>query len=165
MKYATLIGAAALVGLQFTAPASAQQLILGAGYSDFSQGSALDTNRISLEYIAAPFKDYGKLSLALGGIVTYDDESNSFVAAGISGTYDFNDRWFTELSFMPGFYSEGTPQNDLGKNLEFRTNLALGYNLTDTSAISLAIDHLSNAGLSSQNPGVNTLSLRYHFNF
>ncbi|GAA6181128.1 hypothetical protein NBRC116594_25660 [Shimia sp. NS0008-38b] len=149
----------------FCTPISAQQLIFGIGYSDFSEGSALDAQSFSIEYVGKPFREVGRLSVSLSAIASFDDEDNTFVGVGITNLYDFTDRWFAELSFMPGVYLEGNPLNDLGNTLEFRSLLGLGFRVTETSAISLAFDHKSNAGISTRNPGVNTLALRYHYNF
>lgn len=161
MKPLITLGAALLLSTQL----SAQELILGLGYADYSEGSALDAQTLELEYISAPLRHYGNFAVSLGAVASFDSEDNAFLGAGLAGTYDFAPRWFAQASLMPGVFVEGTAHNDLGQSLEFRSLLSVGYRLTDTSALSLAISHKSNAGLSPRNPGVNTLTLRYHHKF
>jgi len=161
MKHLITLGAALLCATQL----SAQQLIWGVGYLDYSEGSARDANVLELEYITTPFRTFGRFSASFGAAASLDAENDFFLGAGLAGTYDFDDRWFAQASLMPGVFVEGTAHNDLGQSLEFRSLLGLGYRLSNTSALSLAISHLSNAGLSSHNPGVNTLTLRYHHRF
>lgn len=161
MKSLITLGAALLLSTQLYA----QELILGLGYADYSDGSAIDAGTLELEYISAPFRRYGNLSVSYGAMASFDSEDNTFLGAGFAGSYDFNHLWFAQASLMPGVFVEGTSRNDLGHSLEFRSLLGIGYRLSDTSALSLAISHKSNAGLSSHNPGVNTLTLRYHHKF
>jgi hypothetical protein len=66
---------------------------------------------------------------------------------------------------MPGLYSENGAATALGHTIEFRSVLAVGYEISKTTSISLAIDHRSNGGLSDFNPGSNGLSLRFHHKF
>jgi hypothetical protein len=49
--------------------------------------------------------------------------------------------------------------------MQFRTLIGLGYELDDTSRVSLALDHKSNARLESPNPGSETLAIRYRHSF
>ncbi|WP_197915822.1 acyloxyacyl hydrolase [Thiosulfatihalobacter marinus] len=165
MKNTLLCGLAALGLAATAAPAPAQEVIVGLGYSDFSLGNAIDSAAIELEYQSAPFYSVGNLSVSWGAVLGTDLEGDAFVGAGIVNKYNFDDRWFAELSLMPGAYFEGPAVNDLGDTLEFRTLLGLGYTLKNNAALSLAFVHKSNAGISTTNPGVNTVLLRYHYRF
>lgn len=161
MKLLAPIAAAILIAT----PVASQQLVVGLGYADFSDGAGNDTVELDIEYHFDPFRDFGRWTLTAGGVLTVDQEGDAFLGAGISSVYDFNEKWFAEFSFMPGLYTDGDRRNDLGNTLEFRSLLAVGRKVTDTAAISLALQHKSNGGLGDDNPGVNTLSLRYHYNF
>ena len=154
-----------ITALLLAAPVSAQQLIVGLGYADFSDGSAEDNTELNIEYHFAPFRDVNRWSFAGGAVLAIDEEGDAFIGGGIASVYDFNDTWFAELSFMPGFYTDGDIRNDLGNALEFRSQIAVGYKFAQGSAVSLGLQHKSNGGLGDDNPGVNTLSLRYHHFF
>lgn len=63
---------------------------------------------------------------------------------------------------MPGYYRAGDDDHDLGYDLNFRSQLALGYRIDDDWAVSLAAMHISNADLGDDNPGANFGMLRLH---
>ena len=63
---------------------------------------------------------------------------------------------------MPGYYHAGDNDHDLGYDLNFRSQLALGYHIDDDWAVSLAAMHISNADLGDDNPGANFGLLRLH---
>ncbi|WP_299418621.1 acyloxyacyl hydrolase [uncultured Shimia sp.] len=161
MKPLITLGAALLLSTHL----SAQELTLGLGYADYSDGSAIDASAVELEYISAPFRHYGPLAVSFGAVTALDTEDNVFIGAGLAGTYEITERWFAQASLMPGVFVKGPSQNDLGQPLEFRSLLGVGYRLTQSTSLSLAISHKSNASLSPHNPGVNTLTLRYHHKF
>jgi len=53
----------------------------------------------------------------------------------------------------------------LGSRFEFRESFEVGYGFTESQSISLLLDHISNAGLSSHNGGMENFGLRYGFKF
>src|SRR3546814_632204 len=67
-------------------------------------------------------------------------------------------------SFAPGLYEDGNGKN-LGHTVEFRSQVELGYQFENRSRLSLGFSHTSNGSLSSDNPGVEVLSLYYHLPF
>ena len=81
--------------------------------------------------------------------------------AGILLDLYFGRRLVLTGSFAPGAYANGGGK-DLGHTVEFRSQIELGYRFDDRSRLSLALSHLSNAGLGDENPGVEVLSLYYH---
>ena len=46
--------------------------------------------------------------------------------------------------------------------VEFRSTMEVGYKFDDESRLDVAFGHMSNAGLTSQNHGVEILTLYYH---
>ncbi|HVY12576.1 MAG TPA: acyloxyacyl hydrolase [Alphaproteobacteria bacterium] len=50
----------------------------------------------------------------------------------------------------------------LGSFVEFRSTVEVGYRFDDESRLDVAFGHISNAGLTSQNHGVEILSVYYH---
>lgn len=153
---------AAALAAAFSAPAAAQEVILGLGYSDFSRDGAEDGAIASVEYMHAPFYEGRVLSARIGAAFDVQDSGDVFLGAGVSGVWDLRRDWFFEASVMPGVFAESVSVNDLGSTFEIRSQLALGKRLLDGRALSLAVSHKSNASTADENPGVDTVSLRYH---
>ena len=63
-------------------------------------------------------------------------------------------------SFAPGYYNYGDGK-DLGYPLEFKTELQMSFDISDTSHLGMSYNHISNASLGTKNPGANS----YMFNF
>jgi len=73
-------------------------------------------------------------------------------------------------SFAPGLYSYGSDSRskngkgyskNLGKILEFKSQIDVGLDIGSLGVLSLGLSHISNADLAEHNPGVNN----YHLNF
>ena len=90
------------------------------------------------------------------------DHGSLWIGAGIKWVKPFGDRGngYFEFSSLTGLY-HGSDGPDLGHLVEFRSGIAIGKKFDNGGTLSLAIDHRSNAGLSSVNPGVETIALRY----
>ncbi|SLN72757.1 acyloxyacyl hydrolase [Ruegeria meonggei] len=154
------------VFLMATATAvQAQSVIFGAGYSDFSSGASDDHALFSLEYQHRPFHQATRFSAGLGAALSVDTAGDTHIGAGLVGLYNLSDRWFAELSVMPGYFNAGDDDNDLGGNFQIRSLLGVGYTLDRGNKISVAVAHKSNASTNSSNPGVNSVLLRYHYGF
>ncbi|MBI6630509.1 acyloxyacyl hydrolase [Pontibaca salina] len=151
---------AAMIAAPLAAPA--QEVILGAGFTDFSADEAQDTAVISLDYHHRPFLSNGRFDLGLGGALEIDAEADAFAGLGLVARYGFAERWFVNASVMPGAYFSARLSNDLGSTFQIRSLLGIGYELSDSSSLSLAISHKSNASTGDKNPGVNALTLRWH---
>lgn len=102
------------------------------------------------------------LELAFGAL-TGHDKTRGFVSIGPVWRVPFDsDRFFVQLGFSPtlisGSYLSG---RDLGGNLHFTSSLTAGatFGATDNVSIALRIQHISNGGLSSDNPGLDMLGL------
>ena len=54
---------------------------------------------------------------------------------------------------------------DLGSAIEFRSALELAYRFDDRSRLGLAISHISNASIGSNNPGTELFTLHYSVPF
>ncbi|WP_170572973.1 acyloxyacyl hydrolase [Ruegeria atlantica] len=157
--------AAALALLCAAQAAQAQSVILGAGYSDFSDSAADDEAVFALEYHHRPFHEATRFSATWGSALSVDTAGNVHVGIGLVGYYTFADRWFVEGSVMPGYFSESDDLNDLGGEFQIRSLLGVGYTLDNGNRISVALTHKSNASTQDDNPGVNSALLRYHFAF
>ncbi|MEM9394700.1 MAG: acyloxyacyl hydrolase [Pseudomonadota bacterium] len=145
--------------------AEAQSLIASAGFIDFSLEKAEDAAVFELEYVAAPSWSLFDFETGWNVLGRFDSEDGAYIGAGLLGKRDFAEDWFVELSLMPGYYDEGRPENDLGHEIEFRSMAGIGRTIGEGRAVSLAVSHISNARLSSVNPGANAVHLRFHFDF
>ena len=99
----------------------------------------------------------GNLSPITGVLITAD--SAGYVYTGVQAQYKIGSLNITP-SFTPGLYHEGDGK-DLGHMLEFKSEVQLSLNLSDSSKLGFSYNHLSNASLGDKNPGANS----YMFNF
>ena len=99
----------------------------------------------------------GNLSPITGGFLT---EKNAFyLYSGVQAEYDLGFLTVTP-SFAPGYYNYGDGK-DLGYPLEFKSEIQMTFNLSDSTHLGMSYNHISNASLGSKNPGANS----YMFNF
>ena len=99
----------------------------------------------------------GKLSPITGGFLT---ENNAFyLYTGAQAEYNLGIFTITP-SFAPGYYSSGDGK-DLGSVLEFKSEVQMSLNLSDSTEFGMSYNHISNASLGDKNPGANS----YMFNF
>ena len=99
----------------------------------------------------------GRLSPITGGFLT---ENNVFyLYTGVQAEYDLGLLTITP-SFAPGYYNYGDGK-DLGYPLEFKSEVQMSLNLSDTTQLGMSYNHISNASLGTKNPGANS----YMFNF
>lgn len=116
---------------------------------------------MALEYRAAPYAELSWAKLSLAGRVSYDNGKTLWVGAGLHTETDMGNGWFIEGAFMPGYYDFTDAKDDLGSHLEFLSSFGVGHKLSETTAISAAVYHMSNASLGTINPGRNTVALRF----
>jgi len=99
----------------------------------------------------------GKISPITGGFLT---EKNAFyLYTGAQAKYDLGLITITP-SFAPGYYNSGDGK-DLGSALEFKSEIQVSLNLSDSTELGISYNHISNASLGDKNPGANS----YMFNF
>jgi hypothetical protein len=108
------------------------------------------------------------LELAIGAIST-SQETRPFVSFGPVWRLPINRRaLFVELGFSPTLIG-GSSFNgrDMGGNLHFTTSAAVGatFGARESVVLSLRIQHTSNGGLSSTNPGMDMIGLNFAFDF
>ncbi|OED49375.1 acyloxyacyl hydrolase [Leisingera sp. S232] len=160
MKKTAILAAA--LSAAVTLPATAQEVTLGLGYSDYHREIAEDGAQFAIEYLHNPFFEKGRLSARFGATLEAQETGDVFAGVGISSVVDLNNDWFIETSVMPGAYSESSAGNDLGSAFEIRSLFAVGKRFDNGKAVSLAFSHKSNASTADENPGVNSLTLRWH---
>ena len=99
----------------------------------------------------------GKLSPITGGFLT--ENSTFYLYSGVQAEYEIGPLKITP-SFAPGYYGKGDGK-DLGHPLEFKSEVQLSLELSDSTQFGMSYNHISNASLGSKNPGANS----YMFNF
>jgi len=99
----------------------------------------------------------GKLSPITGGFLT---EKNAFyLYTGAQAEYDLGLFTITP-SFAPGYYNSGDGK-DLGSALEFKSEIQMSLNLSDSTEFGMSYNHISNASLGNKNPGANSYMLNF----
>ena len=99
----------------------------------------------------------GQLSPITGGFFT---EKNAFYFyTGAQAQYDLGLFTITP-SFAPGYYNSGDGK-DLGSALEFKTEIQMSLNLSDSTEFGMSYNHISNASLGDKNPGANSYMLNF----
>jgi lipid A 3-O-deacylase len=92
--------------------------------------------------------------------VSATNDGELWIGAGHALTYNFlYDQAYVQLHAMAGLYEKGDGVG-LGGPIEFRSGIELGYEANSGVRVGLGIDHRSNAGLYSYNPGLETFHLR-----
>ena len=100
----------------------------------------------------------GPFQLVYGASASSDGE----LWAGIGHAYTVPipfENMFLQLHAMTGLYEEGEGV-DLGGPIEFRSGIEIGYQNRQGLRIGIGFDHRSNAGLYSNNPGLETVHMR-----
>jgi hypothetical protein len=147
--------------LAVTTQAFAQEpsrLVLGAGATGFVRhnGHVRNTEGIvSAEYRWHARLPYGLEPLA-GAFAT--DDGSAYLHAGVYRDFELSSRWIVTPHFSAGLYGRGS-KNDLGYGLEFQSGVDLFYRMARGWRAGATLRHVSNAGLSDINPGIETLAL------
>ena len=100
----------------------------------------------------------GRMSPITGGFIT--SKNAFYLYTGIQAEYELGS-FIISPSFAPGYYNEGGGK-DLGYPLEFKTEVQLSYDWSESTHFGMSYNHISNAHLNpNKNPGANS----YMFNF
>ena len=99
----------------------------------------------------------GKLSPITGGFLT--EKNALYLYTGAQAEYDLG--FFTITpSFAPGYYNSGDGK-DLGSALEFKSEIQMSINLSDSTEFGMSYNHISNASLGDKNPGANSYMINF----
>ena len=99
----------------------------------------------------------GKLSPITGGFLT---ENNAFyLYTGAQAEYNLGLFTITP-SFAPGYYNSGDGK-DLGSALEFKSEIQMSLNLSNSTEFGMSYNHISNASLGDKNPGANNYMINF----
>jgi hypothetical protein len=109
--------------------------------------------------------------LHVGASVNFAGDT-SFAYAGLTWTFDLTTRFFVEGSLGGAVHNGNTsriiiPPDEaaLGCSPLFRESAGVGVRLTQEWSVMASVEHLSNAGLCSQNRGLTNFGLRLGYSF
>jgi len=99
----------------------------------------------------------GKISPITGGFLT--EKNAYYIYTGAQAEYNLGLVTITP-SFAPGYYNYGDGK-DLGHPLEFKTEVQMSLNLSDSVEFGMSYNHISNASLGDKNPGANSYMINF----
>ena len=104
---------------------------------------------------------FGKLSPISGGFLT--EKNAIYLYTGVQSEFELGFLTITP-SFAPGYYNYGDGK-DLGSPLEFKTEVQMSFDISDSTHLGMSYNHISNASLGDKNPGANSYMLNFlkHF--
>ena len=103
---------------------------------------------------------------------TINTQGDTSVAyAGLSWTFDFTSRVFLEGT-LGGALNNGTAgpvtpvgRSAMGCHASFRESASLGFRLTEAISLMGTVEHMSNAGICSDNRGLTNVGMRLGYSF
>ena len=110
--------------------------------------------QLNIEYRSNRDDWYAK---PFGGIMATTDAA-AYAYAGFMLDIYFGRRFVLTPNVSAGLYSNGDGK-DLGSVIEFRSGIELAYRLDSRTRLGVAFHHISNASISDNNPGTETLTL------
>ncbi|MFD1123007.1 acyloxyacyl hydrolase [Methylophilus flavus] len=158
MKRITIILALALTS---TFNAQADTLGFAVGQYDIDGSHSATDFRVDYEYDTSIWLN--DLKPWLGTQATTD--GTIWLGGGLLYDWSFAETWHLKPGLGVGYYSRGSSDLDLGYPVEFRTQLEVAKDINPNNSLGLAASHLSNANLDSVNPGVEVVTLYWHYRF
>ncbi len=104
------------------------------------------------------------------GVSINNQDDTSKVYAGVVWEFQFGNGFFFNLGFGLTVHngqleSEDANKKQLGSRILFREPIEFGFTFYEKHRISILFDHISNAYLAEPNEGLDTLGVRYGFQF
>lgn len=146
------------------AGAASDHVSFGIGYFDALKNEPRDRAAdFRLEYrfgdaLWSDVKDWVNIRPWVGTEVTSD--GGVYGAGGLLFDISIGDFTLTP-GFGAGMHHDGGGKQ-LGSFWEFRSSAELSYRFQNDSRIALAFGHISNGGLTDQNPGTEVVTIYYH---
>ena len=103
----------------------------------------------------------GKLAPVSGAFVT--GKNSLYFYTGIEGQYSLGPMNISP-SFSPGYYDKGNGK-DLGSELEFKSEVKIGFDIFKNSNLGFSYSHISNNDWGSTNPGTDNQQLTFSSRF
>lgn len=144
----------------FNLPAYATEddrLYFSIGYYDvFDDEDGID---FRAEYRSA--HDYFDIGIKPFAGIEVTSDASIWAGGGLYYDWAVAPQWFVTPSFGVGLYEEGDSDKDLDHVIEFRSQLEVSYEFENAERIGTGISHISNAGLSDDNQGVEIVNISY----
>ena len=99
----------------------------------------------------------GRLSPITGGFIT--EKKAFYLYSGVQAEYELGPFVITP-SFAPGYYNYGDGK-DLGSPLEFKSEVQVSLDLSESTQFGMSYNHISNASLGDKNPGANSYMINF----
>lgn len=145
---------------------TAGEIVIGMGADDI-----LDSNRDHangafaglVELHLEPFARVAGFDLAPMATLQFDNHGDYY--AGI-GFYVFRRlgrarRWMIEASLAGGILRERSTRFDIDDDFRFRSSIGFGFDISPRARMSLTLDHILDESLRNQDPGSETIFIRY----
>jgi hypothetical protein len=153
------VGGGSGAGAQMLSIDDPSYLSLGVGAFDALHSETAAEGR--LEYRSST-KLLGFLKPVFGGIVTSDGGAYGY--GGFMTDIYFSPRWVLSPSATVGVFEQGNGKR-LGSWVEFKTGAEFAYRFDDRSRLGVSFHHISNAGLTTVNPGEESFELVWSIPF
>ena len=128
----------------------------------FDINDSKDSAEYRVEYLSGDISSISPSNLSLKpfyGIMVNGDDG-MYVYSGLRKDINVRDNIFITPSFAIGYYDQESSK-DLGYDLEFRSQLELSYQFESMNRIALSLNHISNASLGEENPGVESMVISF----
>ncbi len=163
MKRAALAAlAVAAAGEAYGWDLAGGELVVGVGVDDVRRSDAAIA--FAAEGRSGVLATVWDIELRVGVAGEIDGDGDFWLGAGPVALYPLGGGLRLEASVMPGYYDRGGG-NDLGGNLQFRTEAGFSVAVTESLRVGVSFSHKSNAGLDGENPGVETVLARAVYAF
>ena len=103
----------------------------------------------------------GKIAPVSGAFVT--GKNSLYFYTGIEGQYSLGPMNISP-SFTPGYYDKGNGK-DLGSELEFKSEVKIGFDIFKNSNLGYSYSHISNNDWGNTNPGTDNQQLTFSSRF
>ena len=151
-----------LISINSLAIADTDKNYLSTSIGQFDINDTKDSAEYRIEYLKGSISKLSPGNLSLkpfyGAMINGDD--GKYFYSGLRKDIVLNDKTYLTPSFAIGYYDQGKSK-DLGYDLEFRSQLEISYKLESMNRIAISINHISNASLGEQNPGVESMVISF----
>ena len=151
-----------LISINSLAIADTDKNYLSTSIGQFDINDTKDSAEYRIEYLKGSISKLSPGNLSLkpfyGAMINGDD--GKYFYSGLRKDIVLSDKTYLTPSFAIGYYDQGKSK-DLGYDLEFRSQLEISFKLESMNRIAISINHISNARLGEQNPGVESMVISF----
>ena len=138
-------------------------------YRDRQETSDPDIN-LEVRFVSPGFLSWAFSPQPLIGTDINTGGGTSIAYAGLGWNFYLSDAIFIDFTLGGAVHNGETNKRtadsrNYGCRLNFHESFSLGYSLDEKNSIMLSTDHMSNAGLCDENPGLSNVGIRYAYKF